>query len=306
MGPKKTYFLAPTRDFSPTTGAIRLGNLIQSPRTPDFPLNSPTSPTLTQLLTTATTTPESNALRTLTTYSTLHPSLFTSLLSSLGIPSPLSLTLFLSKSSHSTQSYKIPLLETRTIYPTIADLTALFTEPAVQSALRDSRFEANLYIITGVQVASKGTEYTITSKKDKGGGVEVGVDVGLLAGTPRSEVAETGSACGRGGGTVEGGFVLAYSLREVVYKRKRVTGQRRGRKEGDLFGVGGGRRQEKEEVGEEEFEAELAGLKEEDGELAEQWSLEAEVGVDLEGEECLIVRVDGEEKGVEDDESEED
>lgn len=125
------------------------------------------------------------------------------------------------------------------------------------------------------------------------GGVPVGVGAGV------DVVRETrGLARGR----VEGAFVLAYCLREVVYRRRTVTGQRRARVEGDLYG-------ERGEVGkgvvdwegeEVEFEVELAGLKGEDPELPEQWDLEVESGLDVDGTECQVVRVDGHE-GLDDD-----
>jgi hypothetical protein len=54
---------------------------------------------------------------------------------------------------------------------------------------------------------------------------------------------------------------------------------------------------DEEEEGGEEFEAELAGLKGEDPELAEQWDLDVESGLDVDGAECQVVRVDADEEG---------
>jgi hypothetical protein len=55
-----------------------------------------------------------------------------------------------------------------------------------------------------------------------------------------------------------------------------------------------------------EFEAELAGLKGEDPELPEHWDLEVEGGLDLDGEECQIVRVDVDDGGYDDDDDDDD
>lgn len=302
---KKTYFLAPTRD-QPLTGAIALGNLIQSPRTPEFPLNDPNSPTITRLLSTATTTAEVDATRSLSSKLSLQPTIFATFLSGLlGTQNPLELTLEFSQEDAAT--YRIPRLETRTINPSLADVHALFAEPSVQAALRDSRFSANLYLITGVQVAH-GAEYVVARARGRGAEVRVvadgvagaaaagGVPVGVGAG-----VAVAGESKGRSAGRVEGPFLFAYCLREVLYKRKAVTGQRRARVEGDLYGDG----EKKREVGKKEegveFGAELAGLKEEDPELPEHWDLDVEEGLDLDGEECQIVRIDVDQDGHDDD-----
>ncbi|KAG7285875.1 hypothetical protein NEMBOFW57_008169 [Staphylotrichum longicolle] len=291
---KKTYFLAPTRD-QPPTGAIALGNLIQSPRTPEFPLNDPNSPTITRLLSTATTTAEADATRSLSSKLSLQPTIFATFLSGLlGTQNPLELTLEFSQEDAAT--YRIPRLETRTINPSLADVRALFAEPSVQAALRDSRFSANLYLVTGVQVAH-GAEYVVA--RARGRGAEVRVVADGVAGAAAAGGVPVGSA-----GRVVGPFVFAYCLREVLYKRKAVTGQRRARVEGDLYGDG----EKKREVGKKEegveFEGELAALKEEDPELPEHWDLDVEEGLDLDGEECQIVRTDVDQDGHDDDDDE--
>ncbi|KAL2181906.1 uncharacterized protein P884DRAFT_254062 [Thermothelomyces heterothallicus CBS 202.75] len=309
MHPKRTYFLAPTRDQAPT-GPIALGNLIRSPREPDFPLNDPNSPTVRRLQSAATVVPEADATRSAHTARSLQPTVFLSFLSGLLGQNPVELSVAYSAAGGA--AYRIPRLETRTIHPSAADVAALFAEPAVQAALRDSRFTANLYLVTGLQIATHGAEYLVSGARARGvrlhfltdlittaaGGVPVGAGVGAEA----TEATE-----GRSAGRIEGPFVLAYSLREVLYRRKKVTGQRRPRIEGDLYADGERKvrikREEEEEEGQlESFEAELAGLKDEDPELPEYWDLiDVETGVDLDGAECQIVRVDADKDDGDDD-----
>ncbi|KAL2155919.1 hypothetical protein VTH82DRAFT_661 [Thermothelomyces myriococcoides] len=271
MHPKRTYFLAPTRDQSPL-GPIALGNLIKSPHEPDIPLNDPNSPTVRRLQSAATVISEVDATRSSAASRSFQPTVFLSFLSDLLGQKPVELSL--SYLASRGAEFRIPRLETRTISPTTADVAALFAESAVQAALRNSLFTANLYLVTGVQIATQGAEYVVSGAKA----------------TKAAEVKSTGK--------IEGAFVLAYSLREVLYRKKRVTGQRRPRIEGNLFADGQRRvRANREEEEEEEeqlelFEAELAGLKEEDPELPEYWDLDVDAGVDLDGQECQIVRVD--------------
>ncbi|SPQ17718.1 a1942bb3-b0b4-42fa-909b-f55ff22be790 [Thermothielavioides terrestris] len=267
MHPKRTYFLAPSRDQAPT-GAIALGNLIKSPRSPEFPLNDPKSPTVTRLQSTATVISETNATRTLSAKFSVQRSVFASFLQGiLGGQDPVHLEL----------------------------LAALFAEPSVQAALRDSRFTANLYLVTAVQIAH-GADYVVARARRRGTHVHLAADLlGPSAGTVPAGAgvqADVGGAAHvRSAGTVEGPFVFAYSLREVLYRRKTVTEQRRARVKGDLYGIG-----EKAvrpvETGDAEYVAELAGLKDEDPELPGQWDLDVESGLDMDGSECQIVRVD--------------
>ncbi|KAL2141764.1 hypothetical protein VTI28DRAFT_2020 [Corynascus sepedonium] len=301
MHPRRTYFLAPTRD-QPPTGAIALGNLIVSPREPDFPLNDPNSPTAERLRATATVIPELDATRSTASKLSLRPTVFlTFLWGLLGGQNPVELGFELSR-EHAA-SYRIPRLETRTIHPSMTEVAALFAEDRVQNALRDSRFEASLYLVTGVQIATHGAEYVVRAARERGVHLHLIADLPVAAAAAAVGAAPVGAGAGvevstddsgRSTGRIENAFVLAYSLREVLYRRKKITGQRRPRVQGDLYAVHGqgpkGNKVAEEEV--VEFEAELAGLKEEDPELPEYWDLPAEIGNGPDGKDCQIVRID--------------
>ncbi|KAK3362510.1 hypothetical protein B0T25DRAFT_7862 [Lasiosphaeria hispida] len=83
---RDTDFLAPTRDHPPPppppTGAVRLGNLTKSPRTPEYPLNNLHSPTLQLLLASSHRTHEVNAYRSLSSTPSIHPTIWALFLAS--------------------------------------------------------------------------------------------------------------------------------------------------------------------------------------------------------------------------------
>lgn len=292
MSPKKTYFLAPSRDQAPT-GVISLGNLIKSPRGPEFALNDTNSETVKRLQASAYLTPEIDATREWTNKLTVRPNVFASFLWGLLGEKPVDLGFNLGKDDSIT--YTIARLETKTINPSLADVRAIFSEKDVQDTIRDSKFTANLYMITAVQIAH-GAEYVISKAREHGANLHGAVDLTAATGVPATVGGgiEGNLATGaKSKGKIEGSFVFAYGLREVLYKRKTVTEQRHTKMEGDLMEHGGKKLKEEEEIV-LEYEAELAGLKAEDPELPEYWDMDIDTGLDLDGDECQIVRVDGE------------
>jgi len=97
----------------------------------------------------------------------------------------------------------------------------------VQHAIRDSRFTANLYLVVGVQIAH-GAEYFRSRVRGSAVGAHFAAD---LAATGVPMTAGAGGEAGKSreegaGGKIVDDFVFAYSLREVLYRRKRVTEQR--------------------------------------------------------------------------------
>jgi len=288
---KKRYFLTPTRDYS-SAGAIALGNLIKSPRSPEFPLNDPHSATLQKLVASALTVSEIDAKRETKTASAVKPSVWTSFLSGIGP----GIDLGLDRNKEDGLSYTIPRLSTRTINPSLADIRAIFAEQQVQGAIRDSAFTANLYLIVGVQIAH-GAEYVSSRVRGSGGVIKLAVDL-TPAGVPLTAgVGLEGmrSKEDEAGGKIVDDFVFAYSLREVLYKRKGVTEQKQPKMEGDLMGRGEGERVLAKEVARRDFEAEFCGLRDEDEELHRRWDWKTEVVDDLDGQECQVIHVEAEE-----------
>lgn len=283
---KRTYFLVPTRDFSPS-GAIALGNLIKSPRSPEIPLNDPNSATIQKLLGSAITVTESDARRDAKTTSSVMPSIWTSFLSGIGP----GIGIGLDKTKEDGISYNIPRLSTRTINPTLSDIRAVFVEEQVQDAIRDSRFTTNVYLIVGVQIAH-GAEYLSSSVRKNGGGAHLAVDL-TSTGVPLTAGAGAEATKSREevvGGKIEDDFVFAYSLREVLYRRKTVVEQRQPSLIGDL--MSGHHYSGRPVTKDVEFEAEFSGLNGDDEDLLQYWDWKTETAADLDGLECEVVHVE--------------
>ena len=166
--------------------------------------------------------------------------------------------------------YKIPRLSTRIISPTLADIRTIFTEQQVQDAIRNSRFTTNLYLIVSVQIAHS-TEYLSSRGRENGSGAHLSVDL-AAAGVPLSleaGVEATKSRDDKAGGKIVNDFMFAYSLREVLYRRKNVTEQRQPKLEGDFMENRSGWRPYVKEAVEQKFKAEFAGLKDAEEELTQ-------------------------------------
>ncbi|KAK4206547.1 hypothetical protein QBC37DRAFT_476912 [Rhypophila decipiens] len=307
MSLKRTYFLAPTRDFPPgTNGPIALGNLIKSPRSPEFPLNNPSSPTILKLAKEAHITTETDATRSFSNSVTIRPSVWASFLSSVGMTfgqngAPVGGGIDYTISKTETGEFVLPKLETRRIFPSMADIRAIFEEEDVQRAISDSRFRSNLYIITAIQIATEGAEYVLRKVRERGGNLHVMADWGTAAGIPGGQATAGSGIEGsikredRAGGKVQEPFIFAYALQEVVYRRKKVVDRGACRVQGNLMGHDLDDVKEERVVADEGYEAELAGLKEEDPDMPEYWDLDVQGEVmDLDGGLCQIVSVDTE------------
>ena len=286
---KKTYFLAPTRDSHPS-GPIALGNLIKDPRAPEIALNDLKSDTVRRLVEESIVTSEIDATRELTSGINVKPSVWASFLSGLGPGGDLGLDVKHEKGV----AFNIAKLTTRTINPSMAAIKAIFQEPEVQDAIKDSRFRANLYIITGIQIAH-GAEYLVSKTRERGGHLHGTVDL-----TPVSAPVSIGAGVeisrSKGqtsGGLIQSDFVFAYSLREILYKRKKAEEQKTVAK-GDLWGHDQPETKAPERQDDDEgVTAELSGLKEDDPDLPEYWDLETGDGLDYDGNVCQYVRVEG-------------
>src|SRR6266487_3370675 len=163
----KTYFLAPTRD-SPPSGPISLGSIISSPRFPELSLNGKNSPALKALQIEETSVSET--ARQLVTSGRGKAGVWTEFLGGiLGIGDDISGNW----DNTNIATYKFQEMLTRTISPDAATVKALFDEPTIQQSIRDSRFRANLYMITGVKIA-RGADVAISKIRAKGGNLYFG------------------------------------------------------------------------------------------------------------------------------------
>ncbi|KLU90406.1 hypothetical protein MAPG_10260 [Magnaporthiopsis poae ATCC 64411] len=291
----KTYFLAPTRDSRPS-GPIALGNIIESPRTPEIALNSRDSKTLRRIVSRAEAVVEQGATRNPSSCAGVSLGVWSSFLSFTGLGAGVGMQF----ESGEAALYQFRTLTSVTISPDMADIKAIFAEPEVQESLRSSRFNSNLYMITGVQIAS-GTDYVIKAVKSRGQHLHLSADLTPLC-APVTVGAGGQAAAGSGqvvGGHIEDDFVFSYRLREILYKRK-VINKLRDYRNGDLYSKGGGKRENnqaaatKAEGSSQEHEVEVLDLKPEDPDLPDVWDMDAETAFQGEdGDAVVCIHVAG-------------
>jgi hypothetical protein len=280
----KTYFLAPTRD-TPPNGPITLGSIIKSPRSPELSLNERDSPAVKALKVGETSV--TSASRTLLKSGKGKAGVWAEFIDGVGISGKISGNW----DNGELAQYKFEKLITKTIAPDLVAVSKIFEEASVQKAIKDSRFRANLYMITGIKVA-RGADVAISKIRARGGNLYFGVDTTALAlplkiGPDISATTTAGQSLTEHHST---DFVFAYRLRELVYKRKVIEEQKEYPK-GDLMGHNEGMG----EMGDNEdfpVEAEVSGLDPEDLK-AEDWELEPIAATDDDGEDCVCVAIDG-------------
>jgi hypothetical protein len=251
--PPKTYFLAPTRD-TPPSGPIFLGAIIKSPRSPELPLNSKTSPRLQTLQIHETSTTDTT--RQLYRDRNGKVGLYAEFLS--GLPFGLDASVGTNWDNGDFEQYKFKELITRSIFPSQGEIAAIFADPVIQARIKDSMFRDNLYMVTSVKIA-RGADVVIGKIRERGGNLHFGADLTPLS-VPIKVGPDLEGSRSHGQKAKEkhaGEFVFAYRLREIRYRRKALEEQREYLK-GDLMGHD--QKKKEEERREVESEAVLIGL----------------------------------------------
>ncbi|KAL5319283.1 hypothetical protein ACEPPN_012333 [Leptodophora sp. 'Broadleaf-Isolate-01'] len=293
----KTYFLVPTRD-TPPTGPIFLGSIIKSPRSPELSVNRKKSPLLSALEVDVTRLFDSS--RQLTRNGKGKTGVWVEFLGGMGIGADIS-----GNWDNIEQStYKFDELITKTISPSLAEISAIFNEQEVQQCLKDSRFRDNLYMITGIKIA-RGADVAVSKIRSRGGNLNFGIDttpfgVPIKIG-PDIEISKEVGQSFEEKHTED--FVFAYRLREIRYRRKVVEDQKEYRK-GDLMGAGPRKQdghigegemrgEEGKSLGEVDAEAELIGLGSGDVD-GDSWDADTTSATDEDGEEVHCIFLEGE------------
>ncbi|KAG4434253.1 hypothetical protein IFR05_010272 [Cadophora sp. M221] len=296
----RTYFLVPTRD-TPPSGPIFLGSIIKSPRSPELSINGKKSPLLSALEVNVTRLVDSS--RQLTKSGKGKTGVWVEFLGGMGIGADIS-----GNWDNIEQStYKFAELITKTISPSLAEISAIFNEAEVQQCLKDSRFRDNLYMITGIKIA-RGADVAVSKIRSRGGNLNFGIDttpfgVPIQIG-PDIEISKEVGQSFEEKHTED--FVFAYRLREIRYRKKVVEDQKEYRK-GDLMGAGPRKNYESEHTednkkkGDEgkslvelESEAELIGLGSGDID-GDAWDADTTSAIDEDGEEVHCVFLEDEE-----------
>lgn len=283
----KTYFIVPSYD-TPASGPITLGSIIASPRFPEVYLNGNTSSSIQKLPINETSVVDwshmiSNSQQT-------KVGIWAKFLQSFGVGGDMSVEWDKSE----TASYRFDKLITRTILPDADHIRTAFEDPKVQEYIKNSRFRGNVYMIVGLKIAC-GAEIAISKMRAKGINLNLGVDMMPFNGVPLQVGPELGLTNKKAAETSfrqPTDFVFAYRLREIVYKKKAVVSQKDYLK-GDLMGVGQGKLSEDEDADDSQGELELLGLKKSDV-AAEEWEFEGDQAMEDDGEVCECVSMNAE------------
>lgn len=277
------YFLAPTRHLPPN-GPVALGNIVSDPRAPEIALNSTVPQAIRGLKVHETT--ELSQSRSLGQSTIIRPSVWAKFVDATGNVN-IGTDFASNFSSGSSSSYAFDKIVTQEIFPDLEAVRAIFSDQQVQDSIKNSRWQSSAFMIVGLQIAY-GAEVVVTADRERGIQLQTGVDL-----TPASIPISVGAGLDFSKTPSESlstryadPFIFAYRLRQIMYRRKKVTEQKLYDK-GDLFGDKEDVLIRKEEEEEEVFEAQLGGLEDEDEELPGMFDLRTEeAGED--GENILV------------------
>jgi hypothetical protein len=286
MKPVKVYFIPPTRHTAPN-GPIALGNIIKDPRAPELIINDPDSEGVLKLASKFHEVDETSAATFVNQGTNLKGGVFAKFLEGFSLDT----------GAHSTKeasiAYNFDKLTIQSISPSLGEIKTIFDEPAVQDAIKNSILNARVFMITAIQVAY-GADVIASTIKDRGGFLHFRADL-----TPAGAPVNVGAAmeASKKDGQIFSSrisektpFVVAYRLREIVYRRSKVREQKEVTN-GDLMGTDGGKADKKMAEDPSTYVADVSALRDEDPKLPKMWELNPTATVDEEGEECHVVVV---------------
>lgn len=233
MSTPKMYWLAPARHSTPL-GAIALGNIIKDPRQPEIALNDPDSAAVKKLAAKAVPVDETRTFHCLTEGGSVRGNVLARLLDRFEAGAGVG-------HNHDTSAiYQIDKMTTQSINPTLSDIRAVFNEPPVQAAVRNSFFRANVYMIVGIRIVY-GADVFASTVRAAGGFLHFRADLSAPAagGLPPVSLGAALEAARSSGKILatrvsdKTPFVLAYRLREIAYASRKVREQRE--IAGDMF-----------------------------------------------------------------------
>lgn len=268
-------------------GPFQLGSLLSSPTTPESAIGSSALLPF----------PESMAIQ----VSSLHDfrstceqntasqfGVFTKFLSVLGIGADVSVETGVT-TSHSVSAEK---LETRFITPTRTYLELLLQVPAVQEYIKEERFRANIYLVTGIRFAFGVRSGSSSDERKSGVHVSASVDGSITGGVPARIGPEVTIDKGRKVKMEFGksdDYVYAYRVKEVHYSTRKGKVVSKDIK-GDLYSLDG-----KRAVVEKDGEADDENVILEVDDMGQEWlsaramRSPAVEGIDDDGAACEIV-----------------
>ncbi|KAH8902472.1 hypothetical protein BR93DRAFT_932049 [Coniochaeta sp. PMI_546] len=283
MSLRKTYFLAPARHSTPL-GTIALGNIIEDPHSPEIAINDTTSEAVKKLAAKATSVDETNTFTYLAEGSNLKTSVMAKVLEGFG---NLGAGAGFNSGKNMSSIYKIDKMTTLTISPTLQEVQTIFDESAIQGKLRSKFFRSSVYMVTSIRVVY-GAEAFASTVRAAGGFLHFAADL-TPSGAPLNVGATLEAAKSNGQITStkvsdKTPFVLAYRLRQIVYKSLKVIEQKV--IDGDLLHADDSDDDEEEEEEEDlsTYNAAVVLLEEEDPDLPQFLSgIQTVDGQDVDG-----------------------
>jgi hypothetical protein len=284
---KKTYILTRNTNYSPT-GPFTLGSLLSDPLNPESIIENTYPPPFISLPSLQTSFQTSVNLS-----STINTSgkfgVFTKFLSQFGLGADLSYE----NASTSSREVEAQLLETKFFTPTLQYLEAVIQDIAVREYLEKQRFRANIYVVTGVKIASGVESGSESDGKRIKSNVALGLD-GTPAGVPVNigpEISITRTQKSHIDWGKCDDFIYAYRVKEVRYSVGRGTLVGTKDAKGDLYGIGQKIKEQTEQAKDDKSEGEVVDI-EDEGPLwvtARKLRVNGEEVMDDDGELCELV-----------------
>jgi hypothetical protein len=223
----KTYFILRNLSYEPS-GVIDLGKIVSSPKTPDQPLNPESRLPVEDL--NIERVVEDNWKKTVKEHSHGHIGIWAKFVETFGGQGSIT------RDRTKSQKYTFEQLETRHFRPNKTLLENQLAISTVDEYIKAHKFSKNVYMITGIKIATKAFVSDEESIEWK---ARFAIGANLTAtGTPvsfgpdaaiSSEVTDTTST------SIKKSFVFAYRLTEIYYEKGLIMA--RDKEGGDLYNI---------------------------------------------------------------------
>ena len=196
--------------------------------------------------------------------------------------------------SKETRDMSAKELGTKFFTPTSEYLKAVLDDVSVQSFLQNRKFKPNIYMVTGVRVASGATGGSLTEGRERAGGMSLEAD-GTAAGVPvqagikagQERMVETELSW-----ESSTDYIYAYRVKELIYSVRKAKLEGIKDIDGDLYAVDGRRvlkRETSQPTNDEEKMVVLSLVEGPEWVTAEVLQLKPDELVDEDGKLCDVV-----------------
>lgn len=233
MSPQpKLYVLLRNKDFPPG-GPIRLGSLLTDAANPESLVEgyTPSIP----LGTTIYHAWENNHRDTITKNHSTQLGLYTKFLQILGIGLDIS-----GKHAHTDSTdHQAERLDKQYYIPSTAECSDILQDRSVQACVQKAKFSCNVYLVTGIRVATRGAQSEHTDSGEREFTTDLTFDATLGGGVPLSfgpSIAQSNGHSVQTSSSQSSPFVYAYRVKEIHWSKVRGTMTTKDVK-GELYGL---------------------------------------------------------------------